>query len=512
MLSYGLKTGLAYRHNTLEWEQERNRQEQLDKQDEQARMQKADWLSQQMTIGKTYTDYDRNGLQNWAHQEVLPKIARLMREPGAWTNANRLAEVRMLSESLKENEWTQRSMRVQQQYELMLKTLNDPNYANDDDARQEILNQMNEYANYNKLGNRAGIENGQIDEFSFRPPQLFDFDQYANENAKTLGTREKIYTANGMLHNEQYFANIDDRVKTMLSGKDAAKLERTWQKARSNGVAWKTKEDWLKYELSIRKDLNHSASMLPQSGNGDGNNLSPYNYFGETIFRTVQEMAALSKQANGKRIQKSLAGDDLFLLGQGVNQSPDGKLLFSVGPNQNVLVPKKNGGAVEIASLSGKQLEIIPTNYLVHENGSTYYKAFATMGVDENSNTEIKDNLLTGGGLFDDDWTPNPELEGVELKTTDSADDYEAIKFPVLIPVSLSDPTVQHALNQSNTGAANATEVGQYNQQVRYGNNMIQLAKNAAVGEVLNLGQQSYKKISSTKMQIVGTNTIVDLP
>ena len=443
MLSFGVTKGLAYRHNFLDWEREKDAQDQLDKQDEQMRMQKADWMSNQMQLGKTYTDYDRNGLQNWAHSEVLPNIAKLMQTPGAFTNPEILAKVKMLGESLKDNQYTQRSSRVMQNYELMLKDMQDAELMNDPDAKQELIARMNEYNNYNSKGNIYGLDGANVEEFTYRRPQTFDFNKWANTEAATLGTREKVYESNGLLYQDEYFANIDERVNSYLSGKDGAKLERMWQRVQSNGTVHKRKEDWLKEELKVRKDLHRAVSAAPDRSGGNGSEASGgLNYFREFVLPGLMQSKEVAIQTKAPH-STFLAGDSNYTMAQGVVRSGD-DYAYTVPMNKNIAIPKADGTIQPVGSLSGRQFKISPTTEFVsYPDGSQYWKAYAMIPMQKGVTDELENLVVrTENG---NDWIPwnenkvarSKRYPGMEIQLDPNDQDVvQGVKTPILIPIN----------------------------------------------------------------------------
>lgn len=405
LLNYGRTLGLAYKHDYKQWNDEMYRQEQLNAAKKAQDQQKSMWISEQLKLGKTYTKFDSDQLRQFSN-ERFKKVGKILQTEGWETNPLALAEIAQVREELLDNEHTQRSARVYESYQRKLKDMTNPELMQDEDARNEIIKSSNAFKNYDKYGNTMGIEGGPVEEYSYTTPSIFDVNEAFNEQSKFVGKRNVISDQGGLLVNSEVFANMDEVVGSLISGKKGAQFQRAHQKYLAAGGPNKDIRSWARKNLEMRVNLDKTAQPLPgygRSPGGDKEGKAANDHFDMWV-RTGLTKNSEKVRAGEKFATLSVKGVEKFI----PNATPignDGKGQMTIPSNVDPFVMNAQGERRNIGNINGSTKQVISYNTIKTVNIAGEINHYAEV------ETLIDVADLESSSLYNDPWYASGSVE-----------------------------------------------------------------------------------------------------
>jgi hypothetical protein len=400
-LNYPRVRGFAYKHDFQGWNQEMDRQEQMNMAKDAADQQSAMWLADKMKLGKTWSSYDQKGLQEYS-KNVFDQIATLTQDDNWKEDPQKLSQIMNLGNDLMDNEWTQRSARYKAQQESLMQAMSNPDLAEDDDARMQLEQMLEQASNYDKFGNVSGIQDGSPEEFVFRMPVTFDANSYFNDQAKNGAGIETVAFNNGTEHGTtRRVKNMPDLISTAFSGKDGKRLERAFQKYKATGGNLNTKEAWFAHNINQRLDTGlASYGLNPQrsGGDGDGNTKQMFAPFEQMLKPKLYEAQQMSQMKGNEGKQYSVYTAEAYAFAPGFAGVDASSGVGNIKVPTNIKIPKSDGsGYVTIEGLVGQQKDVIMDNALVYVNGEPHVSGRMRFKAE-------KDKEFTDKILKDEEW------------------------------------------------------------------------------------------------------------
>lgn len=370
-LSYGMASGLAQRFDFKGYNEELDRQEQLDRQAKQDVDNKMKYWSDKMKIGKVYTEHGRRQI-NEHFDKTVRELARIASQNPNWeSDPITLAQINKMTESLSDNDIVARELRVEQGRQQMMKDMASGDFDKDDFAKMQ-----NDYINYSKFGNTGGEKMDGSNEFIYNSPTKYDNASFVSDYSKLVG--EKAYmTDNGSGIITGQKAQHSD----VLNAMNAAKSDKRWSKwvqkfnelhAAGNNM-YDTPEDAFvaAVEGSKSSTINyqeHRQSVEGARANGTANPDEVYDPYGQFV-----EHPLSTAQNNMVQVNPKAAAHLFDMSSDGTMNTQTGMLLLMPGKANGVQIWNR------LTATAGAQVTAKPTGTIMRNmHNSSYYGEYNT--------------------------------------------------------------------------------------------------------------------------------------